>query len=307
MEDCDKRRIPVRLVADSLDTSTASGQLLANVLGSVAQFEAQVTSERVRAVYAARAARGDKLSNTPVYGDGEGEDIGAVVRAFNEAGSYSGAARLLNAWGVKPRGSKRGWWPSSVNVIIDRVQPQKRNRAKGYRAGGTDFKLARLLRCPTCGTMLTGIRDRGDRTRYACRLGSVMPHARVSISEHLILPAFKAEVAHLRTPDRVESETRDARETADLEARRGRVLDMYEAGDIDGSERHRRLERITAQLAAIESRRVVIDVPVIDWSWEPKSLNAVLLALFRSVELDRETFQPKPDGFVWTMPEWRAA
>src|SRR5680860_31999 len=35
IEDCEKRRIPVRLSVDAVDTSTASGRLLANVLGSV--------------------------------------------------------------------------------------------------------------------------------------------------------------------------------------------------------------------------------------------------------------------------------
>src|SRR5205823_522688 len=34
--DCDQKGVPVRLYADSVDTSTASGRLLANVLGSVA-------------------------------------------------------------------------------------------------------------------------------------------------------------------------------------------------------------------------------------------------------------------------------
>src|SRR5207249_2313469 len=46
---CDKRKIPVRLYTDNVDTSTASGRLLAHVLSDVAEFEADVASERVRA------------------------------------------------------------------------------------------------------------------------------------------------------------------------------------------------------------------------------------------------------------------
>ncbi len=51
------------------------------------------------------------------------------------------------------------------------------------------------------GLALTGTRDRnGRRVRYSCRLGSVTPHARVSVSEHLILPAFMEEAARLAAP-----------------------------------------------------------------------------------------------------------
>jgi len=318
---CVERGIPVRLYADHVDTSTASGMLLAHVLSAVAQFEADVASERVRGANAAKLARGESLSTVPFYGDGEGEDAAAVLAAFHEAGSYSGAAKLLNMRGVKPRNSTRGWWPSSVNVVVRRLDPTVgRRRERGVRAGGSAFTLARLLRCPTCGTMLTGTRDRREilrekrekapdlgpgRVRYSCRLGTALPHPRISVSEHLILPAIRAEVDRLAAPSEVETESADQSQRGDLEARRARIIDLFEAGHIDRIDRERRLSAVHDALARLDDRAAVVAVPAIDWTWPPRELNVVLRALFNRVELDPETFQPKPDGFAWTVPEWR--
>lgn len=307
--DCDTRGVPVRLYADSVDTSTASGRLLANVLGSVAAFEADVASERVRAAHAAKLANGEKIGTAKSYGEAAGEDAAVVLAAFAQAGSYSGAAKVLNAAGVKPRNSQRGvWWPSSVAVIVKRLDPSvaAQRPTRRYAAGGSVFALARLLRCPTCGTQLTGTRDRdGRRVRYSCRLGSVTPHARVSVSEHLILPAIRAEADRLLTPEAVEREADDVGQRAALEARRLRIIDLYESGLVDRGERERRLAKVHEQLANLDSRRIVQAVPRIDWSWEPKALNAVLAALWETITLDPGTFQPT--AFVWRVPEWRAA
>lgn len=310
IEDCDRRKIPVRLYADSVDTSTASGRLLANVLGSVAAFEADVASERVRASHAAKLARGEKIGTAKEYGEADGEDAGVVLAAFREAGSYSGAARLLNERGVKPRNSTRGWWPSSVAVIIRRMAPQAvRASTRGARAGGSDFMLAGLLRCPTCGTRLTGTRDRltgpnRGRVRYACRMGSVTPHPRVSVSEHLILPAITEEAARLRTPEQVQMADSDVTKRTELEARRARIIDLYESGLIDRADREKRLRAVSEALERIDTRNIIQAVPTIDWTWPARELNGVLRALFEDVRLDRQTFQPI--GFIWSVPEWRA-
>jgi DNA invertase Pin-like site-specific DNA recombinase len=175
--DCEQRGIPVRIAVDAVDTSTASGRLLTHVLASVAAFEADVAAERVRAANAAKLARGQKIGTAKEYGERPGEDAEAVLRAFREAGSFSAASKLLNARGIKPRNG-RAWWASSVAVIVKRLDPTVgvRRASRGYKAGGSDFTLARLLRCPTCGTRLTGTRDRVEGpTAAACaiRAGSV--------------------------------------------------------------------------------------------------------------------------------------
>ena len=155
--DCKARNIPIRLSGDSLDTSTASGMLLFHVLAALAQFTSDLAREAKYATDEARIARGLKPSATPLYGERPGESPAAVLDAFRTAGSYAGAAKILNGSGVKPR-QGRAWWPSSVRVVVRRLDPSvpSRPETRGYRAGGSPFLLARLLTCPTCATRLTG-------------------------------------------------------------------------------------------------------------------------------------------------------
>jgi hypothetical protein len=156
---------------------------------------------------------------------------------------------------------------------------------------------------------LTGTRDRvgphKSRVRYSCRLGTAIPHPRISISEHLILPAVRVEADRLRTPEEVEATGDQGRQGSALEARRVRILDMYEAAHIDRAELARRLAAVTEAQKKIEAKRMILRVPHrIDWSWEPRQLNAVLRAMFDRVDLDPQSFQPVE--FDWRVPEWRA-
>ena len=302
IEDCSTRGIPVRLAVDALDTSTASGRLLANVLGSVAAFEADVAGERVRASQAARVARGERL------GPDFYPEFQVVLDAFDEAGSLSGAARLLNDRGVKPKTSTRGWWPSSVDTIVKRHRPHRAKPGRGSRSVGR-FTLARLLICPTCGARLTGSIDTGygERTvRYACRMSGARPHPRASILERVILPAIEAEVAKLHAPEEVMTVAEDAKARTALDERRLRIVDLYESSIIDRPQMVERLAKVQADGEALESRTVMLSIPTVDWSWPPATLNQVLSAMFVGITLDPETFQPQPDGFEWTVPEWRA-
>jgi DNA invertase Pin-like site-specific DNA recombinase len=307
---CGRAGVALRIDRDSLDTSTASGKMHAHVLAAVAQFESDVASERQRDRYAAKLARGEKIGTAKSYGERPGEDPEAVLRAFREGGSFSAASKLLNERGIKPRNG-RAWWPSSVAVIVKRLDPKVgiRRPSRGYKAGGSDFTLARLLRCPTCGTRLTGTRDRVDgpnrgRVRYACRLGTSMPHPRISISEHLILPAIREEAEHLLTPEQVAMASDDSGQRAELEARRARIIDLYEAGHVTREEREQRLQAVSEALEKLDSRRIIRAVPGIDWDWPPRQLNAVLRAIFEDVQLDPATFEPV--GYTWTVPEWRS-
>jgi DNA invertase Pin-like site-specific DNA recombinase len=311
-EACASKRVPIRLEADAIDTARASGRLVAGIIAQVAAFEADVHGERLRDALAAKSARGERIGTAPFYGDKPGEDTAAVLAAFTEAGSFSGAAKILNGRGVKPRGSTRGWWPSSVAVVVRRLDPALPafRPTKGVAAGGSDFTLARLLRCPTCGTMLTGTRDRvtgpnRGRVRYSCRLGTSLPHPRISVTESHILPAIVAEVAHLRTPGLVEAEVNDQAERAQLVSTRGRWIEQYGEGLIERAERDRRLATVADRMAKLDAARVVLAVPAFDWDWPPKEKNAVLRALFEQIELDPATFQPLPDGFEWIRREWR--
>lgn len=58
VEDLDARGIALVSLGESIDTSTAAGRLLLHVLGSVAQFERDLITERTHAGLAAARSRG---------------------------------------------------------------------------------------------------------------------------------------------------------------------------------------------------------------------------------------------------------
>jgi DNA invertase Pin-like site-specific DNA recombinase len=322
-EACRQRTIPVRLVADSVDTSTASGRMLAHVLADVAEFEADVAGERLRAALAAKRARGERIGTAPFYGDRDGEDTEAVLAAFREAGSFSGAAKLLNARGIKTAGRARlnrkagepyrqVWWPSAVAQVVRRLDPKlpALRPTRGYKAGGTNFILARLLRCPTCGTMLTGTRDRdGRRVRYSCRLGTATPHPRISVTEAHILPAIQAEADRYHVePLIVIGGPEPESEGPEVAAKRRALETARDLGAIDAETFRELAARLTPPAIDDPSwdedwlEDAVRLLPP-DWSAEPAYINRGLHMLWARVELDPVTFQPL--GFEWRRPEWR--
>ena len=161
---CDRRRVAVRIDRDHIDTSTATGKLVGNVLASLAQFESDVASERVKDAFATKRVKDpawDGPGNKP-YGALDGEDPMIVVGAFREVGSFDGAARRLNARGVPSRFSKGHYWSGSVvrGVVKahapDDVGPMVR---RGSPAGRRSFRFAALIECSTIPGACT--RERG--------------------------------------------------------------------------------------------------------------------------------------------------
>ena len=322
---CKARGVRIRLVVDNVDTSTASGRMMAGVLADIAQFEAEVASERLLAMYETKRARAkeqgidprDAVRTSRRYGEvrvngegetkGEGESGDAVLAAFRETGSFSKAARLLNERGVKPRDAD-AWWASSVGVVVSRLDPEvgARRRTRGARPASATFALARLLRCGTCGHMLTGSSlpdgKGGKRVRYACRFAESSPHPRVTISEHLVMPAVEEEAALYRDPDEFAAPDARVARSDELKARRQRVVESRLDGLLDRGEAARQAAEIDAELNRLaEPRRPDLRLAA---GLTPREVNDVFRSLWDHIDLDPATFQPV--SFTWREPSTRA-
>ena len=124
-------------VSDSIDTRTAAGRLVLNVLTSVAQWEREATGERTRDALAHMKREGVKLGGaalgwtrgdaTDAHGrrvvedvGAEAETVGRIVALRAEGASLREIAATLDAEG---RTTKRGgrWAAETVRKVLARV------------------------------------------------------------------------------------------------------------------------------------------------------------------------------------------
>lgn len=273
---CEDKKVPIRLVADAVDTSTASGRMLANILASVAQFETEVASERQHARNRTKVLAGVSLRTRKTYGEMPGEDVNAVLNAVREAGSYGGAARLLNARGIMAKNGKP-WWASSVGFVAQRQEPKTPKPGKGRKARST-FALSRLLICPTCGRYLTG--GSTPQRRYACRYAESTPHPKTSISESKILPWVTEHTTGIKIPGKAVDKSV---ERHDLGDQRARLVDLLQHNLLDREDFAGRVESIDREIEKLDA---MAQAPAsVDWTASPDLINAELRRLLTGIEL----------------------
>lgn len=107
-------------VGEQLDTRTATGRLVANMLGSVAQWERETISERTRAALAVKKAQGVRIGRPPEAMDAQ---VLARVRQLKADGmTLEAIAAQAEAEGLTaPRGGKR-WHPTTVRRVLARAE-----------------------------------------------------------------------------------------------------------------------------------------------------------------------------------------
>jgi len=322
-ERCAKAGVVVRLAKEgTLDFTSAHGRLYLTVLGAVATFEAEASAEKARDHVALRRSRGDHIGQPP-YGfrlvggklqPDPSEPIEPVLEAYREAGSYHGAARLLNKRRFASKIAGR-WSDMTVRRIVARAEGVEHRAKPVGRPARRLALLSGLLRC-RCGTTLTPSRDlhrlasgqTTEYTSYTCWRGRHdSEHPRpFKIAEASLVPWIRNEADRLQVPADAVETTSDPKRQDELLARRQRVIDNYEDGLITREERTEKvgaidveLERLTAVSAA-----VLAVPPTLDWAWPPAQLNGVLRAMWDHVKLDD---QMAPISAEWTVPEWRTA
>ena len=132
VEDCNRQGWALLSVSEQIDTRTAGGRLVLNVLASVSQWERETIGERTRAALAYKRERGEKLGGDLPVGQALAADGKTLVPDPAEARALDLVARLradglsirriadeLNARGVPARGKR--WHPTTVARVLRRV------------------------------------------------------------------------------------------------------------------------------------------------------------------------------------------
>lgn len=120
-------------VSESIDTRTAAGRMVLNIMMTVAQWERETIVERTRAAMRFKRARGERVSRRIPYGydladDGRnltpnGAELAVVARilALAAGGARPGQiAAELTADGVPTKNGGAGWARTTVVSILKR-------------------------------------------------------------------------------------------------------------------------------------------------------------------------------------------
>lgn len=100
-----------------VDTTTPSGEMMANVLAVFAQFERRLIGQRTREALAMKRAAGVRLGRPPVLAI----DTERKVRHLRaNGGSLVAIAAQLNASGVATAHGGRAWHASTVRALLSR-------------------------------------------------------------------------------------------------------------------------------------------------------------------------------------------
>lgn len=243
-----------------------------------------------------RKARGDKLGQ-PFYGKLEGEDLPAVIAAFERTGSLAGAARELNRLGVP---SRRGHWGrSSVHDILARegLVPKVGLRGGKHRM---PHIFARLLRCH-CGHFLSGSLRSGGVTHYRCvRAETSIDHDRKSVAEAVILRWAVREMARLTPPPEPVTLVDLEAEHHGLQARLERLRTAFIAGLLDEDAMHAEKAAIDDALTRLALQSQAVAVPRFEWNHPAYEVNLALRALWDHVQLGPDL---RPLHAVWLLPD----
>ncbi len=120
-------------VADAIDTRTAAGRMVLNILMSVSQWEREAIGERTRDALQHKKSKGERVGKVPfgfdVAGDGvslipnarEQEVIGLIRRLRGDGHSLREIAAELNAQGITRKQGATRWDYQFVAKLLDRA------------------------------------------------------------------------------------------------------------------------------------------------------------------------------------------
>jgi DNA invertase Pin-like site-specific DNA recombinase len=121
-------RFSLMSVSEQVDTRTAGGRLVLNVLMSVAQWERETIGERTSQALQHKKAQGEhiggvgfgyKVTAKKLVQSKEHETVAAIVEMRGQGMTLTAIADQLNAEGIKTaRGGQ--WYAKTVSNIIDR-------------------------------------------------------------------------------------------------------------------------------------------------------------------------------------------
>ena len=122
-----KHNVALISVQEKIDTGTASGRMVINLLATVAQWERETIGERTKTALEYKKSKGECVGNIPIgyrreghmlVEDGNEQKALTLIRELRDRGhSYKGIAREINGLDLKPNRGNR-WHTTQIARIL---------------------------------------------------------------------------------------------------------------------------------------------------------------------------------------------
>lgn len=191
----DKNKVDWKAINEEYDTSTASGRLYVNIKLSIAQDEADRTSERIKDTHATRIAKGEILGGRPPFGykfenkhlvfD---ENVGILKDAIEHYMTHQSTMRTAKYINEKyglafthirmknmfQATTLKGEYRGNPNFCKPLITPKEWNRLQEILSRNIKYATTRtylfsgLIKCPVCGKNLSACTT-GSGKYYRCK------------------------------------------------------------------------------------------------------------------------------------------
>ncbi len=307
LEQC---RVDWRTIQEDYDTSTASGRLKINIMLSVAQDEADRTSERIKAVFETKRQRlepltgntptGYKLDGKKLVKDPEAEAaVAAFFRKFLACGSISAAQREALEHGKRIEyqlASKMLKSPVYYGHYygVDGMSPPYISQAEFEKIQGMRHKVTRksaenrvyifsgLVLCGDCGFRMGGRKQTRGKTPYYNCPGHYIKRSgcanKTNISEGILEQYLIDTIDERMKAYKIQVEKQKAERgrkdyrtaIASLKAKNKRLMDLYLNELVSLEECKKGCEENNRRIAELENEAKEVEIP--DFSAQDKVL-----------------------------------
>lgn len=273
--------VPWRAIWEDYETETANGKFKVNIMLSIAQAEANRTSEKVKSVIEYKRSRGDYIGAAPLgylkrnnnlIKDPDTEPIvNAFFEEFFNTYSSAKAARVVCSMGINMdcsrarkmirntvyRGIAAGGYEVEPYLDEDQIiklEDYLRTNNVSARTTARTYIFCSLCFCKYCGRRLIG--KNNQKMKYYCC--SNISHVSLSISEkklqtYMINNIDAAIDYHINNYQAHDKELVDqSKQIKNLNSKLDRLTILFEEGDIDLEAYKNKRDKIKAELTKIK-------------------------------------------------------
>lgn len=280
----DSHKVAWAAIQEDYETVTAAGRFRVNIMLSVAENEADRTSERIKVVLDRKVAMGEYIGNRVPYGysvegkhlvpNDKADDVRAAYDLYRKTGSiyqvknflhdrghkivYVTVCRILRnpMYAGRYRDNYNYCEPIIAPDVFDEVQAMLEKRSYRQNKSKRVYLFSGLIRCAYCGKIQVGAwsGQTKETYRYRCNyhyLNGRCPNAiqlKESVVETFLLDNISTELKKLTVELEAPKKKKRGPDKAAIMAKVERLQELYVDGMIDREKFRADREKLLAQI-----------------------------------------------------------